>query len=70
MITRRWRRAAALTVILCSRRAADALDGAAAKQLGDEDGDAKLEAINKLIAAGDIAAIPIFKAMQEEALQR
>ena len=49
---------------------AAALDEAAVMQLGDEDGEAKLEAINKLIAAGDIAAIPIFKAMQEEALQR
>ena len=49
---------------------AAALDEAAIMQLGDEDGEAKLEAINKLIAAGDIAAIPIFKAMQEEALQR
>jgi len=47
-----------------------ALDEAAVKQLGDEDGEAKLEAINKLVAAGDVAAIPIFKAMQDEALQR
>ena len=45
---------------------AAALDEAAVMQLGDEDGEAKLEAINKLIAAGDIAAIPIIKAMQEE----
>ena len=49
---------------------AAALDEAAVKQLGDEDGEAKLEAINKLVAAGDVAAIPIFKAMQDDALQR
>ena len=41
-----------------------------AKQLAAEDSDAKLEAINKLIAAaGDTAAIPILKAMQDDALR-
>jgi urea transport system permease protein len=46
-----------------------ALDAATAKQLGAEDGDAKIEAINKLVAAGDAAAIPLLQAMQEDRLQ-
>jgi urea transport system permease protein len=49
--------------------AAHALDAAAVKQLAAEDGEAKIEAINKLVATGDIAAIPLFKAMQDDALQ-
>ena len=47
-----------------------ALDEAAVKQLGSEDGDGKLEAINKLVGAGDAAAIPLLRAMQEDALHR
>ena len=35
-----------------------------------EDGDGKLEAINKLVGAGDAAAIPLLRAMQEDALHR
>ena len=34
---------------------------AAVKQLGAEDGDAKLDAINKLVAAGDAGGDPDFK---------
>ena len=49
--------------------AVHALDPAVVKELGAEDGDVKLQAINKLIAAGDAAAIPLFKAMQDDALQ-
>lgn len=48
---------------------AHALDAKAVKQLAAEDGDAKLAAISKLVAEGDPAAIPLFKAMQEDALQ-
>jgi len=46
-----------------------ALDPAAIKQLASEDSDAKIEAINKLVAAGEPAAIPVLKALQEDALQ-
>jgi urea transport system permease protein len=49
--------------------AAQALDAKLAKQLAAEDGDVKVDAINKLVAAGDAAAIPVFKAMQDDALQ-
>ena len=38
------------------------------KQLVTEDSDAKLEAVNKIVTAGDAAAIPIFKAMLDDAL--
>ena len=47
-----------------------ALDEATVKQLGSEDGDAKLEAINKLVTTDDVAAIPLLQAMQDDALQR
>lgn len=46
-----------------------AMDAAAIQQLVAEDGDAKLAAIHKLVTAGDAAAIPLFKAMQDDALQ-
>jgi urea transport system permease protein len=48
---------------------AQALDPAAVKQLAAEDGDLKLEAINRLVTEGDAAAIPLFKAMQDDGLQ-
>jgi urea transport system permease protein len=60
-------------VFLCLVSAAapaHALDEAVVKQLGSEDGDAKLEAINKLVMVGDVAAIPLLRAMQDDALQR
>ncbi|HVO91300.1 MAG TPA: urea ABC transporter permease subunit UrtB [Terriglobales bacterium] len=47
-----------------------ALDAAVVNQLGNDDGDAKLAAISQLVTAGDVAVIPILKAMQDEALQR
>jgi urea transport system permease protein len=47
---------------------ATALDEAAVRQLDAEDSDAKIEAINKLVIAGDATAIPILKAMQDDAL--
>ena len=69
MITPCWCRAAALTVMLFTSAAwAYAIDGATAKQLGAEDGDAKLAAIQKLVATGDAAAIPILKALQDDIL--
>ena len=48
--------------------AAHALDAAAVKQLAADDGDAKIEAINKLVTEGDAAAIPLLKAMQDDQL--
>ena len=49
---------------------ARALDEAALNQLAAEDSDAKLEAINGIVAAGDPAAIPLLRAMLNENLQR
>lgn len=49
--------------------AAYALDESIVKQLAAEDADAKIEAINRLAAAGDSAALPLFKALQDDALQ-
>lgn len=48
---------------------AHALNPALAKQLAAEDSDAKLEAIKKIAAAVDAAAVPLLKAMQEGTLQ-
>ena len=65
-----WR--SILFVLFCgiaATPAVHALDTAAVKQLAAEDGAAKIEAINKLVASGDIAVLPLFKAMQEDALQ-
>jgi urea transport system permease protein len=68
---RGWRAVVFMFLWLVSAAAAaHALDEATVKQLGSEDGDAKFEAINKLVAAGDAAAIPLLKAMQDDALQR
>ena len=49
--------------------AAHALDAEVVKQLAADDNEAKIEAINKLVAEGDPAAVPLLKAMQEAALQ-
>jgi urea transport system permease protein len=46
-----------------------ALDAAAVNQLAADDSDLKIEAINKLVAQGDPAAVPIFKALLSDALQ-
>jgi urea transport system permease protein len=65
-----WSRVA--FVLLCLIGAtpiAHALDAVAVKQLTAEDGDTKLAAINRLVTAGDTAAIPLFQAMQDDALQ-
>ena len=56
--------------LISAAAAAHALDEATVKQLGSDDGDAKFEAINKLVTAGDVAAIPLLRAMQDDALQR
>lgn len=45
-----------------------ALDAATVQQLAAEDSDAKVEAIGKLAAAADAAAIPVLKAMQDDQL--
>jgi urea transport system permease protein len=49
--------------------AALALDAATVRQLAAEESDAKLDAINKLVASGDPAALPVLKAMQDDTLQ-
>lgn len=46
-----------------------ALDAAGIAGLAAGDSDAKIEAINRLVAAGDVDAIPVFEAMQDDALQ-
>jgi urea transport system permease protein len=45
-----------------------ALDARVVRQLATDDSDAKIEAINKLVAAGDSAAIPVLKALRDGAL--
>jgi urea transport system permease protein len=49
--------------------AVHAFDPALAKQLAAEDSEAKLEAISKIAASGDAAAVSLLKAMQDDALQ-
>ena len=67
---RSWLRIA--VILLCNLGAfslAYGFDLATLKQLTAEDSDLKLEAIAKLIASGDAAAIPLLQAMQDDALQ-
>jgi urea transport system permease protein len=67
---RQWRRLAVVILwLFLLAPAAHALDPALAKQLADDDGDVKLDAINKIAASGDASAIPLLKAMQDDALQ-
>ena len=49
--------------------AVHAFDPALATQLAAEDSDAKLAAINKLVASGEAGALALLKAMQDDALQ-
>ena len=62
-----------IAFILCwtvgATPAVQAFDPALAKQLTAEDSDVKLGAINQIAASGDAAAIPLLKAMQDDALQ-
>ena len=62
-----------LIFILCwtagAPPAVHAFDPALAKQLASEDSDAKLAAINKLVASGEPGALALFKAMQDDGLQ-
>lgn len=69
MFNRRWMKATIVALCLVGAPAAHALDAAAVKRLTAEEGDAKLAAINKLVTDGDPAAIVLFKAMQDDALQ-
>ena len=55
--------------LLAAAPAAHALDADALGQLAAEDSDAKIAAINKLVAGGDAAAVPILRAMQNDELQ-
>lgn len=70
-IARKWQATVWIVAwLVCVAPAAYGLDEAVVKQLGSDDGDAKLEAIDRIIEAGDAAAIPILKAMQDDSLQR
>ncbi len=64
-----WKIAFVVQWMMGAIPAAYALNVAVVKQLAAEGGDAKIEAINKLVAAGDAAAIPLLKAMQDDRLQ-
>jgi urea transport system permease protein len=64
-----WLLAFVLAFLTGFTPAAYALDAALAKQLAAEDGDIKIEAINKIVASGDAAAVPVLKAMQDDLLQ-
>lgn len=58
-----------LLILVGATGDAQAFDETLIKQLAAEDTDAKIEAINKLASAGDSAALPLFKALQDDALQ-
>jgi len=55
---------------LCSAPLVYAFDEAAVNRLGAEDSEAKLDAINGFVSAGDPAAVPLLRAMLDEGLQR
>src|SRR4030066_186480 len=63
-----WTMLLALLWLMGIAPAAQALDMGAVKQRAAEDSDIKIEAINKLVTSGDAAVIPIFNAMQDDAL--
>ena len=69
MTWKAWSTTTLVLLCLAAAPAAHALDPKAVQQLAAEDGDAKLAAINKLVTEGDVAAIPLLKAMQDEGLQ-
>ncbi|HLF22512.1 MAG TPA: urea ABC transporter permease subunit UrtB [Burkholderiales bacterium] len=54
--------------MVATMSAAYALDAKIVGELAADDSDAKIEAINKLVAAGDPDAIPLLKAMQDDQL--
>lgn len=58
-----------LLILVGATGDAQAFEETLIKQLAAEDTDAKIEAINKLASAGDSAALPLFKALQDDALQ-
>jgi urea transport system permease protein len=63
-----WRIAVVALWLTGLSGAAHALDPSIVTQLTTEDSDTKIEAINKLVADGDTAAIPMLKAMQNDEL--
>jgi len=70
IFVRQWRRIGVVLVWLLSLPAvAHALDETLVSQLGDEDSEVKIAAISKIAASGDAAALPLLKAMQDEALR-
>lgn len=71
MTSNGWWRSALLALWMAGVIPASyALDAATVKKLAADDSDAKIEAINKIVADGDAAALPVLKAMQEDQLQR
>jgi len=64
-----WKLALALVCLIGYGPVALALDTAAVQKLTADDNDAKIDAINRLVADGDAAALPLFKAMQNDTLQ-
>jgi len=68
MTCRGWWMVLAWLAMFGAAPMAHALDATTARQLAAEDGDAKIAAINKLVTAGDAAAIPLLKALQDDAL--
>lgn len=71
MIRNGW--CALALVVLCligPVPAALALDAATVQKLVADDNDIKIDAIDRLVSDGDAAVLPVFKAMQDDALQR
>ena len=64
-----WWRVTFVIVWICGATpAAYALDALVVRQLAAENSEAKIEAIDRLVTAGDPAAIPVLKALQDDQL--
>ena len=63
-----WGVASLLLWLTFASSAAHALDATIIKELTAEESDTKIEAINKLVTAGEADAIPLLKAMQNDQL--
>ncbi len=64
-----WKVLRILACLVLLSPAAHALDDATVQQLVAEDSEVKLDAINKLVATGDPAVLPLLRAMQADDLQ-
>jgi len=63
-----WSRLLCLLALIVVAPAAPALDAAAVRQLAADDYEAMVAAVNRLAAEGDVAAIPLLKALQDGVL--